>query len=231
VDCGCGWGFGDDGWTADGTLFAGLLLLVALPIVMYAAAKAPWERLFGLTGLGIAASRLLSPLIFNGNAWLVIAQSEQGGRYFFMARLAWVVSLIWAALLLILPAMRTRWLGNPNSTRSGSNRSASTRCYKASVESLQTAEFAVHTHGSLSWPSPGAQSEGLPDPREPVWICLLVHGGAGDEGDLRSPPSGCMAAPIAAGVKSTLGLTVSSGLAPALPFLKQALLFPLEVAC
>jgi hypothetical protein len=82
-----------------GTLIAGLICLVSLVVVLYAAMKAPWElRLFALTAVGIVAASLLSPLVsFTGNEWLILATSEEGGRYFFMARVAWVVMLIWAA--------------------------------------------------------------------------------------------------------------------------------------
>ena len=81
-----------------GTLIAGLICLVSLAVVLYAAMKAPWElRLFALTAVGIVAASLLSPLVsFTGNEWLILATSEEGGRYFFMARVAWVVMLIWA---------------------------------------------------------------------------------------------------------------------------------------
>jgi hypothetical protein len=81
-----------------GTLIAGLICLVSLVVVLYAAMKAPWElRLFALTAVGIVAASLLSPLVsFTGNEWLILATSEEGGRYFFMARVAWVVMLIWA---------------------------------------------------------------------------------------------------------------------------------------
>jgi hypothetical protein len=81
-----------------GTLVAGLVCLVSLAVVLFAAMKAPWElRLFALTALGIVAASLLSPLVsFTGNEWFILATSEEGGRYFFMARVAWVVMLIWA---------------------------------------------------------------------------------------------------------------------------------------
>jgi hypothetical protein len=82
-----------------GALLAGGLCLLALPIVLYAAKKAPWElRLFGLASLGVMTAGLLSPLVsLTGNQWLIIANGEAAGRYFFMARVAWVVTLLWAA--------------------------------------------------------------------------------------------------------------------------------------
>jgi hypothetical protein len=81
-----------------GTVFAGLVCLAALVVVLYAARKACWElRLFALTALGIVAASLVTPLVSStGNEWLILATGEAGGRYFFMARVAWVVTLIWA---------------------------------------------------------------------------------------------------------------------------------------
>lgn len=96
-----------------GALLAGCLCLLALPIVLYAAKKAPWElRLFGLASLGIMTAGLLSPLVsVTGNQWLIIATGESAGRYFFMARVAWVVTLLWAASRLPRVGMRrTVWV-------------------------------------------------------------------------------------------------------------------------
>jgi hypothetical protein len=96
-----------------GPLLAAGVCLLALPIVLYAAKKAPWElRLFGLVSLGIMTAGLLSPLVSTtGNQWLIIASGEAAGRYFFMARVAWVVTLLWAASRLPRVGMRrTVWV-------------------------------------------------------------------------------------------------------------------------
>src|ERR1019366_5502129 len=90
--------------------YAGLVCLAALAVVLYAAKRAPWElRLYGLTSAGIAAAGLLSPLVsFTGNQW------------FFMARLAWVVTLIWAACRLPrVWMMRTAWVAGGVAFASG----------------------------------------------------------------------------------------------------------------
>jgi hypothetical protein len=69
-------------------------------------------RLFGLVSLGIMTAGLLSPLVsVTGNQWLTIATGESAGRYFFMARVAWVVTLLWAASRLPRVGMRrTVWV-------------------------------------------------------------------------------------------------------------------------
>lgn len=90
-----------------GTLIATFVCLLALPVAIYAARKAPLElRLFGLTSLGIVAGGLLSPLAAaQGDQWLAMATTGAAGRYFFMARIAWVVTLIWAA-----SRLQRRWV-------------------------------------------------------------------------------------------------------------------------
>jgi hypothetical protein len=82
-----------------GSVIAAALCLVALAVAAYAARKAPWElRLFGLAALGIAAAGLISPLVTAaGNQWGVLATTDAAPRYFFMAEVAWVMTLIWAA--------------------------------------------------------------------------------------------------------------------------------------
>jgi hypothetical protein len=83
-----------------GTLIASVICVLALPVVVFAVKNAPWElRLFGLASLGIVGAALVSPLVsFSSRSeWFILASSESGGRYFFMARVAWVVTLTWAA--------------------------------------------------------------------------------------------------------------------------------------
>ena len=90
-----------------GTLVSGLICLLALPIAALAALRAPYElRLFDLTALAVVVSGLVSPLVSNtGNAWGVMTVSRAGERYFFLAQVAWVVTVIWAATRL-----PRRWL-------------------------------------------------------------------------------------------------------------------------
>jgi hypothetical protein len=105
-----------------GTVFAALVCLAALAVVLYAARKACLElRLFGLTALGIVAASLVSPLVsFTSNEWLVLATSESGGRYFFMARVAWVVTLILAGSRLPRVWMkRSAWIAGGVAFASG----------------------------------------------------------------------------------------------------------------
>ncbi len=104
------------------TVYAGLICLAALAVVAYSATRAPWElRLFGLTSAGIAVAGLLSPLVsFTGNQWLIMATSDAAGRYFFMARLAWLVTLIWALSRLPSAWMRrTAWVAGGLAFASG----------------------------------------------------------------------------------------------------------------
>jgi hypothetical protein len=105
-----------------GTLLAALVCLLALPIVVFAARKAPWElRLFSLASLGIVAGGLLSPLATaSGPQWVALADTGAAGRYFFMARVAWVVTLIWAASRLPRAWMsRTAWAATALAFASG----------------------------------------------------------------------------------------------------------------
>lgn len=97
---------------ADGTLPAALICLAAVPFVVFAALKAPWElKVFTVVSGGIVVAGLLSPLVSaKGNQWAIIAESDGAARYFFMARVAWVVILIWAASRLPRVWMtRTAW--------------------------------------------------------------------------------------------------------------------------
>lgn len=82
-----------------GLVLAALTCVVTIPLVLFAARRAPWElKLFGLVSLGIVGAGLLSPLVsLTGNQWFVMATSGSAGRYFFMARVALVVTLLWAA--------------------------------------------------------------------------------------------------------------------------------------
>jgi hypothetical protein len=80
------------------TLLAAGICLLALPIVVYAALRAPWElRVFALVGLAVVAAGLALPLGPPGKAWGDYAFSNSGERYFFMAQVAWVLALVWAA--------------------------------------------------------------------------------------------------------------------------------------
>jgi hypothetical protein len=88
-----------------GTLLAALVCILALPVVVYAVWRAPLElKMFGLTALGVAASGLAAPLVSNtGNAWAIMTASRAGERYFLLAQVAWVVTVLWAATRLPRP--------------------------------------------------------------------------------------------------------------------------------
>ena len=81
------------------TLFGAAICLLALPIVAIAALRAPLElRVFAIAALGVATSGLLSPLVSNtGDAWAIMAVTQAGERYFFLAQVAWVITVVWAA--------------------------------------------------------------------------------------------------------------------------------------
>ena len=89
------------------TVIAALVCLAALPVVLLALLRAPWElRLFDLVAAGIAAAGLIEPLVSSaGNQWQIMATTNSGERYFFMAQVAWVVTVLWAACL-----FPRRWL-------------------------------------------------------------------------------------------------------------------------
>lgn len=82
---------------------AGLIALgvcaVAAPIVAYALLRAPWElRVFDLFAGGIAAAGIAQPLVSaQGHQWMIMATTNSGERYFLMAQVAGVVTLLWAA--------------------------------------------------------------------------------------------------------------------------------------
>ena len=82
-----------------GTLLSGLLCVLAIPLIVFAAMRAPYElRLFGLLAIGVMISGLAAPLISNtGNAWGIMAVTSAGERYFLLAQIAIVVTFLWAA--------------------------------------------------------------------------------------------------------------------------------------
>ena len=94
--------------TSHGALFSAAICLLALPIVVFAIWRAPLElKMFGLTAVGIAASGLVAPLVSNtGNAWGIMAVSRAGERYFLLAQVAWVITVLWAATRLPRPWWR-----------------------------------------------------------------------------------------------------------------------------
>ncbi len=92
----------------DATVWAGIILLFASPIVAFAALKAPWElRIFDLTALLFLAAGLAIPAVSAaGNQWQIMTVGRAGERYFFAAQVAWMVTVIWAASRLRLPRLR-----------------------------------------------------------------------------------------------------------------------------
>ncbi|HUZ68164.1 MAG TPA: hypothetical protein VMU65_00490 [Candidatus Saccharimonadales bacterium] len=105
-----------------GVLIASIVCVSALLIVVYAAWKAPWElRIFALVSFGIVAAALVSPLALpRGSQWHALAMTESGSRYFFMARVAWLVILVWAVSTLPRFWMRrTVWVGGTLAFMSG----------------------------------------------------------------------------------------------------------------
>jgi len=93
--------------TSGGTLLTAGICVLALAIAAYAVWKAPLAlKMFALTALGVAASGLAAPLVSTGNAWAVMAVSGAGERYFLLAQVAWVVTLLWAATRLPRPWMQ-----------------------------------------------------------------------------------------------------------------------------
>jgi hypothetical protein len=85
--------------TQHATVFAGLICLLGLAVVGFAVLRAPWElRLFGVVALGLVFAGLVDPLVSaGGNQWTAMVLSQAGERYFLMAQVAWVVTLLWAA--------------------------------------------------------------------------------------------------------------------------------------
>jgi hypothetical protein len=88
-----------------GTLVSAVICLLSLPIVVYAAWRAPVAlKMFALTAIAVAASGLAAPLVSNtGNAWAIMTVSRAGERYFLLAQVAWVVTLLWTATRLPRP--------------------------------------------------------------------------------------------------------------------------------
>jgi hypothetical protein len=91
--------------TSHGYLVSAVICVLALPIVVYAAWRAPLAlKMFALLALGVAASGLAAPLVSNtGNAWAIMTVTRAGERYFLLAQVAWVVTLLWAATRLPRP--------------------------------------------------------------------------------------------------------------------------------
>ena len=97
--------FGEEGGThvflrnfPDATVLAGVICIVGLSVGVFAALRAPWElRLFALAAGGLVVAGLVNPLVLSsGHQWAIMAHSPGGERYFFMAQVAWVVTLLWA---------------------------------------------------------------------------------------------------------------------------------------
>ncbi|HYA00419.1 MAG TPA: hypothetical protein VEK76_08725 [Candidatus Binatia bacterium] len=94
-------------------LWAALFCVASLPVVLYAALRAPWElRFFDLTALGITAAGLAFPLVSTGgDQWAIIVSGQAAERYFLMAQVAWVITLLWAASRLPRPPLRVAGWG------------------------------------------------------------------------------------------------------------------------
>ena len=90
-------------------VFASLACLLALPVAVFAALRAPLElRMFALTALLIVIAGLASPIVSpHGNQWELLANSSTGERYFFLAEVAWVTALMWA--ISRMPQRSLRW--------------------------------------------------------------------------------------------------------------------------
>jgi hypothetical protein len=90
-----------------GTVIAAVICLLGLPVVVFAALRAPWElRFFTLAGLGIAAAGLAVPLVSaTGHQWDIMVMGRAGERYFVMLQVAWVLIVLWAA-----SRLPRRWL-------------------------------------------------------------------------------------------------------------------------
>ncbi len=94
------------------TTLAAMVCAAGLVVVAYAAFKAPWElRVFGFAAVLIVGSGLAFPLVSPQNQWYLIAVSRGGERYFLMAQVAWVVTLVWAATRLPWRHLMTALLG------------------------------------------------------------------------------------------------------------------------
>lgn len=90
-----------------GTTIGAVVALVGAGIGIFALLRAPWElRLFGLLALVIAAAGLAEPLVSAaGHQWEIMAVTRAGERYFWMAQVAFVVTLLWA-----ISELPRRWL-------------------------------------------------------------------------------------------------------------------------
>jgi hypothetical protein len=106
--------FGEEGHTyvyvtglPHGTTIAALVTLVCAGIGIFALLRAPWElRLFALVALASAAAGLADPLVAAaGHEWSLIGVTAVAERYFWMAQVAFVVTLLWA-----ISQLPRRWL-------------------------------------------------------------------------------------------------------------------------
>jgi hypothetical protein len=91
-----------------GTTIGAAITLVCAGIGIFALLRAPWElRLVALVGLAIAAAGLAEPLVSAaGHQWEIMAVTRGGERYFWMAQVAFVVTLLWALSQLPRPWLR-----------------------------------------------------------------------------------------------------------------------------
>jgi hypothetical protein len=89
------------------TLIAGVVCVFALCTCGFALLRAPWElRIFLVVAVAFAAAGLAVPLVTStGNQWPVILMTRSAERYFLMAQVAWVVTLLWA-----ISRLRASWL-------------------------------------------------------------------------------------------------------------------------
>lgn len=90
------------------TLVAALILVAAAPVAVAVMLKAPAElRMFSLAAAALLVAGLAAPLVSaGGNQWEVMLAGRAGERYFFLAQVAWVVGLLWAASRVPFRAVR-----------------------------------------------------------------------------------------------------------------------------
>ena len=81
------------------SVIAGVVILVALPVGIAVMLRAPLElRAFCLAAAALLAAGLAAPLVSaNGSQWEIMLAGRAGERYFFLAQVAWVLSLMWVA--------------------------------------------------------------------------------------------------------------------------------------
>ena len=81
-----------------GELIAGLVTLLAAPVVLYVLLKSGWMvRIFVVFCFAMSAASLLFPLASTGgDAWTVLSTTGVGDRYFLSAEVAWLVCVAWA---------------------------------------------------------------------------------------------------------------------------------------